>query len=171
MRPELARKKLFAKTTRPSGDAGCWLWRGGVDPDGYGYTGGALGERRAHRAAWVATNGPIPAGMFVCHRCDVPACINPAHLFLGTPADNMKDRHSKGRYARGADHHARRRPETVCRGENHPHAKLTAAQVADIRATYAPKYGALTAMAKRYGVTPGAIWRVVHNLNHAEGRR
>ena len=59
------------------------------------------GYGKAHRIVWEAVNGPIPEGMFVCHTCDVPRCVNIDHLFLGTAQDNMNDKMSKGRWAGG----------------------------------------------------------------------
>lgn len=67
---------------------------------GYGITGPKSVDRRAHRASYQAFRGPIPRGLFVCHRCDTPSCVNPDHLFLGTVYDNNADRKAKGR-ARG----------------------------------------------------------------------
>ncbi len=82
------------------GDDECWEWQGGRVPCGYGSIGlgkAAAGNGRTHRVAWEITNGPIPEGMSVCHRCDNRLCCNPAHLFLGTNHDNVKDRDIKGR--------------------------------------------------------------------------
>lgn len=76
--------------------SGCWLWVGGVTTSGYG-TCSMHGQKVAHRVSWVIHNGVIPNGMNVLHRCDTPACVNPAHLFLGTHQDNMADLRQKGR--------------------------------------------------------------------------
>jgi hypothetical protein len=79
----------------------CLLWTGYVQPNGYAKTSYQGRPEWAHRAAWQKANGPIPEGMWVLHRCDVPLCINPDHLFLGTHRDNMADMRAKGRSAKG----------------------------------------------------------------------
>lgn len=84
----------------------CWLWTGsrrGSKRSPYG----AFRNQGAHRVAWQLTHGAIPPGLFVCHTCDVPLCVNPAHLFLGTPLDNIRDAKAKGRlvaWNRGKTH-------------------------------------------------------------------
>ena len=96
----------------------CWLWKGYKNHKGYGSFGVKGRNTVAHRFAYELVYGPIPPGLFALHRCDVSSCCNPAHIFLGTLADNNHDMWQKGRYA--------------CGEQNGSH-KLTADQVREIR--------------------------------------
>ncbi len=81
-------------------NSGCWLWTGSVCSKGYGRFVSArvrVAPLLAHRVAYEHFIGPIPERHYVCHRCDVPSCVNPAHLFVGTQGDNMRDSLRKGR--------------------------------------------------------------------------
>ena len=84
---------------------GCHIWTGGKNNKGYGLVQNNSKMVLASRASHVIFNGEIPHGMQVCHRCDNPPCVNPAHLFLGSHSDNMKDAVAKGRNARVAKTH------------------------------------------------------------------
>lgn len=93
-------ERFMAKVS-PEPNTGCWLWVGGLRQRGYGQVRVGARMRTAHRVAWELFKGPIVAGLHVLHRCDVRPCVNPAHLFLGTHADNMRDMSQKGRAPRG----------------------------------------------------------------------
>src|SRR5690606_13418664 len=105
---------------------------------------------RAHRVSYVLTHGSIPPGISVLHRCDNPPCVNPSHLFLGTPADNYNDMVSKGR-------------DVKLRGEDTSWSTLTEDDVREIRRTYIPRHREFggRALARKYGVTSGAIYQVI----------
>lgn len=101
--PRFTEKQNARFWSRVQKSDGCWLWVHDKTNDGYGYfpvmRDGAR-ERRAHRVSWEMAFGPIPAGLVVCHRCDVRLCVRPDHLFLGTPRDNQNDAIEKGRIVR-----------------------------------------------------------------------
>src|SRR5438270_3637902 len=134
------REKFLAKVS-PRED-GCWLWTGLVRPDGYGATRFEGREQGAHRVAWKLFRGKIPPGMAVCHKCDVRACVNPAHLFPGTPADNVKDMTRKGRNRQG---------------EKHGSARLTLAQVRRIKTMLAEDKLYMSEIAREFEVSETTI--------------
>lgn len=163
----------------PEPNSGCILWTGRVHSFGYGMVQVGGKNQYAHRTAWILAHGPIPKGLLVCHKCDVPACINPDHLFLGTHKENTHDAMKKGRLAsgersfahrypeklpRGDAHPMRRFPEKRSRGENRPLAKLTDLYVREIRAL-AEQGVAQAELCKRYGVAPVTIHRVINRAS------
>lgn len=123
---------------------GCVEWMRSRSAWGYGrISRGAKGAGCAgtHRVAWELANGPIPVGMYVCHKCDNPPCCNVDHLFLGTLSDNTQDMLSK---QRGRGH--------LPKGEGHPDARLTDEQVAELR-RLAPTVGNYAALGRLFGIT------------------
>lgn len=93
--------RFWPKVDQTGGPDACWPWMACRNRHGYGKVGVGGISVTAHRAVWELANGPIPAGLHVLHRCDNPPCVNPAHLFLGTNADNVEDKVRKGRSCAG----------------------------------------------------------------------
>ena len=131
----------------------CWEWPLSLFATGYGQFND--GERivTAHRATYRSFIGEIPEGVFVCHTCDNRRCVNPAHLMLGTPKDNVVDMVDKGRHAglsrafqTGDDHWTRREPQRVPR-------KFNPEQVQQILATD----GSCRAVAKMFNTTHALV--------------
>lgn len=77
---------------------GCWTWNGPTNRGGYGL----WGQKLAHRVSWTLANGPIPDGLFICHHCDNPPCVNPRHLYPGTASDNARDMVTRNRTSNGS---------------------------------------------------------------------
>lgn len=151
---------------------GCWDWTAARRSDGdprYDYGVICVGSKvdnwrimRAHRLSYELHTGPIPDGMVICHRCDRPCCVNPAHLFLGTMADNVRDMFEKGRHRaeQGDQASAHRRPECLPRGEDHFRAKIDVASVRKIRELH--RVGMLNpSIAKMFGVSVNCVRSVV----------
>ena len=114
------RERLLEKM-EPVPESGCWLWMSSMLSPRYEYGYIVVGHDTkllAHRAAWMVFRGPIPKGQQVLHKCDVPSCINPDHLFLGTQRDNLTDMTAKGRRVNGGCTRANEAKTSCLRG--HP---------------------------------------------------
>lgn len=145
-----ATDSFWSQVERGEPDA-CWLWTGKKIKGGYGDhrvpVDGQWKHVIAHRFVWQEAHGPIPPGLFVLHRCDVPACVNPAHLFLGTASDNMRDMVEKGR---AADQ----------RGASNAAAKLTPEHVLEIRRLVNEEHQSRTSVGRRFGLHPWYVNRI-----------
>ncbi len=142
---EKARARFLRKSTPQ--ENGCIYWVGCINEDGYGLVRISGVTVSAHRAAWVMAFGDIPEGMCVCHKCDVPKCVNPDHLFLGTHAVNMRDKVKKGRMV--ITHAFLTAAKRNKKGENNPRAKLSNGDVEEIRGSLLP----VDELASRFSVT------------------
>lgn len=137
-------------------EEGCWEWGASTKPEGYGQMNVNGRPAFAHRVSFEIANGPIPAGMLVRHKCDNSLCVRPDHLELGTQTDNMRDMISRGRA---------RHPGQP--GELNPAAKLTNAEVSEIRSDTTRS---LSSLAREHGVSPQRISQIQqrktrHQLN------
>ena len=147
----------------------CWPWLRGRNRRGYGQARTPSGKwTSAPRVAWELTHGPIPEGLFTCHTCDNPPCCNPAHLWLGSAAENQTDMATKGRAP------ARRQPEVYrelgqrlaglhrqLSGEAHHKATVTEADVREIRRLYAAGGVTYRELAQTYNTSITVIYGIV----------
>ena len=141
------------------GDNECWEWKAGKDSHGYGRLKVRGKQTGAHRLAWELANGPIPKGLEVCHHCDRPGCQNPAHLWLGTHAENMHDMMAKDRRKgrwRGSG------SRVYGRGEESMHVRLTRRDVCQIRDLYATGKYRQSVLAERFGISRSHVSNLVH---------
>lgn len=141
------RVRFWSKVDK-TGD--CWIWTAMIGWKGYGRFRADGKSKAAHRVAFELTYGPIPDDLFVCHRCDNPPCVNPTHLFLGTPQDNMRDAAAKGRLGKSSP-----------RGEAIGGHILTEQAVREIRAARAAGVSSID-LERRYGVNQRTIWDAVN---------
>ncbi len=139
------KKRLLKKTDKTN--SGCWIFTGSkTGKMGHGEIrrGGSAGKILAHRASYLLFIGEIPKNICVCHKCDVPACVNPSHLFLATREENNKDRDAKNRGAKG---------------EKHGRSKLNKKNVIEIRDNKEQKK--VIDLAHKYGVTATTINNII----------
>lgn len=143
----------FWSKVEKGGPDDCWLWMRSRDQGGYGRFGIGTRRMRAHVVAWeMSTGEPVPSGLFVCHSCDNRGCVNPAHLWLGTAADNAADMAAKGRAHRWGG---------ARRGVKNPAAKLYPEAVRQIRHVCANGMKTQEQLAENFGVRQGTIAKVV----------
>lgn len=135
-RAKFCSPRCYLKNLVTHKEDGCIHWSGSVGNHGYGVFNHANVHYVTHRAAYIEFIGPIPEGLYVCHKCDVKICVNPDHLFVGSHQDNVMDMVRKRRNYR----------------------KLTDEEVRQIRSINEPNYAQL---ARCYGVTDAMIRHII----------
>jgi len=147
----------FEAKYEPEPNSGCWLWTGFVDPGGYGRFSRPAGQTSlAHRVCWefFVSGQPVTRGLVVMHSCDVPACVNPRHLSVGTQLDNVRDRDRKGR---GEKKHQR---VANASGTLNGHAKLNPHIIREIRER-AASGEKQSSIGKSFGILQGHVSKIV----------
>lgn len=137
--PEEALGHFMSRVEVLGSECGCWIWLGGETSKGYGALRFRGKPMRAHHVSYILHHGEVPTHLRVCHTCDTPLCVNPAHLWLGTQLENIKDRQMKARQAVG---------------ERNARSLLTEAKVREIRGHFAS------------GLSRAAIGRMVGRSFH-----
>ncbi len=124
----------------------CWLWTASTVEFGYGRIRWEGRAERAHRVSYVISKGAIPQGKQVLHRCDVPACVNPSHLYVGTDQDNAQDRMTRGR---------------LRTGERAPLSKFSNSTIASLRKKWISGKHTAISLAKMFHMSPRHVRDVV----------
>lgn len=148
-----SRLDCFFNNIKPDRKTGCWVWTATKVRDGYGQI--SLGGKRmpAHRLSYLIFRGKIKKGNYICHHCDNPPCVNPAHLFSGTSSDNRRDCFSKKRHK-------------IISGAKHYNSKLNRTQVLEIKEFHAKNPNIqFKHSAKKYSVTRQCIRLIVKGIN------
>ena len=151
-RPSLE-ERFWAKVNRSATRDGCWIWNGGRNAYGYGLIYEGRKAIQAHRLSYELHFSPLAQDQIVSHRCDNPACVNPAHLVAGTQSDNIRDAIRKGRF-----------PQAFIRGEMKPGHKLSVSSVRIIRRYYAAGGISQVELGRIFGVSDSLVSRVVRQL-------
>lgn len=154
---EVVKKRLLSKVKVD--DNGCWIWQGELHND-YGRFYYQDKKWRAHRVSYEVFKESIPEGLFVCHSCDVRACINPEHLWVGTHQENMEDAFRKGRIFK--------RPEQPPKPRKQRKGKLNKEQVLEIKRLYATGEWTQKKIAEKFGVCRSNITLIINGYNWKE---
>lgn len=152
---ESVKRRILSKTIKT--ESGCWLYPG-TKKNKYGHAGISIHDQNlfVHRVAYEVFIGPIPDSLQVCHTCDVPNCVNPQHLFIGTQQNNVDDMWQKGRAVK---------PPKLIGLCNHK-AVLTKGQVKEIQQRVAA--GAQQReVAAIFNCSQSTVWRIYHQLTRA----
>ena len=145
-------ERFWTKIEKRDGSE-CWIWKGAVKSDGYGnFCSGIKQFVGAHKMSWEIKHGKkVPDGMCVCHHCDTPLCVNPAHLFLGTAKENAADASKKGRLK------GRETPK----GSQHGRAKITEIVVQAIRKDFSEQNLPRKNLAEKYQIPYGTVAHIL----------
>lgn len=176
MMPDKDITRFWSKVAKGAADQ-CWPWIGGTFSHGYGQFKTQRKSRPASRVAFELANGvTLSPTIFVCHRCDNKLCCNPAHLYAGSHADNVRDAVERRRFSQGDTHYSRTepwrlargdrngsrtKPERLMRGVDNYQARLNPQRVIAIREKYAAG-ATMKALGFEYGVSRPAIAAVVY---------